>query len=431
MRPFQIVIMVVFGVLALAALFLFSNFTGFQGGKEAVGDVRIWGTLPADEFERGLGRLQSSDRRFSGVRYSEKQASTFSRDLADAIASGTGPDMIIITQEQLLGEKAKLNAIPSSSLSERTFRDNFVPITELFLTSSGTYGIPFAVDPMILFYNRTLLQNAGIAEPPKSWEAVTGLALSLTSRADDGTIFRSALPLGEYRNITNARGIVSLLLLQAGSPISNTTSNGQRAALMATSPGLTGATSAESAIAFYTQFADPAKTLYSWNRSMADSRQAFLAGDAAMYLGYASEIPLIRESNPNLDFDIAPVPAPQTLSTKVTYATAYAFAIPKASRNASGAYDVAMAMAGSDYAPAVANALSMAPALRGALKPPAGDLYAPVYYPEALVARGWLSPEPSETDSILGAMIENVTTGRRSVRDALQGAEQALNAAYK
>lgn len=431
MRPFQIVLMAVFGILALAALFLFSNFTGFQGGREAIGDVRIWGTLPADEFERGLSRLQSADRRFSGVRYTQKPVASFSRDLADAIASGTGPDMIVITQEQLLSERAKLNTIPSSSISERVYRDNFLPITEVFLTSSGTYGIPFAIDPLILYYNRTTLQNAGIAEPPRSWEAVAGLALSLTSRADDGTIFRSAIALGEYRNVTNARGIVSLLLLQAGSPISNTTSGGQRAALLATAPGITGATSAESAIAFYTQFADPAKTLYSWNRSMADSRQAFLAGDVAMYLGYASEIPLIKEANPNLDFDIASVPAPQTLSTKVTYATTYAFAIPKASRNASGAYEAAMAMAGSDYAPALANALSMAPALRSALKPPANDLYAPVYYPEALIARGWLSPEPSETDSIFGAMIENVTTGRRGVRDAIQGAEQALNAAYK
>jgi ABC-type glycerol-3-phosphate transport system substrate-binding protein len=146
-------------------------------------------------------------------------------------------------------------------------------------------------------------------------------------------------------------------------------------------------------------------------------------------VGFASEEPTLKAANPNLSFDMAPIPQPQTSATKIDYGLAYAFAIPKASANSSGAFKVATALIDAKYLPAVASTLSMAPANRSLLNYSATDQFAPIYYPEALVATGWLSPAPATTDSIFSAMISNIATGRFQANTALSTAAQALDAA--
>lgn len=432
-RPFQIVVLFVFGFLAVIGLFLFANYSGFGGGSGAVGGVTIWGTLPASQVKAGLDVLSLTRKEFKDVGYIERPASSFDSDLANAIASGSGPDMVLITQEQLLFERSKLTVIPFSSISQRDYVSSYVPIAELFLSSSegGFYGIPYLVDPLVLYYNRSILSTAGIANPPATWEAMSGLAQSLTLRNDDQTIVRSTIALGEYGNITNARAIVSLFLLQSGAPVTKSTTLGIRADISgelsttavpgAIPPGV-------AAMNFYTQFANPAKTVYTWNRSLPASRQEFLAGDTAFYIGLASERPFISAANPNLDFDMAPLPRPGVSESAITYANLYAFAIPKASRNPAGAFSAALALSDTEPLMATARASSMAPARRTLLIPGQQDLYAPIFYPQALVSRAWLSPLPSDTDSVFSSMITDITSGRRDTADAVRAAEQALNA---
>lgn len=431
LRPFQVVIMAVFGLIALSGLFLFANFQGFTGGVKPVGSVTIWGTLPDAPMYNAISLLAQEHPEYGRVSYVERPAATFDTDLAEAIASGKGPDLIIITQEQLLASVSKISLIPSSSISERTFKDSYLSINELYLTKGGTYAIPFVVDPLMLFYNRPILASAGVATPPSTWESVMGLANVLTRQTETQTITKSLIALGTYENVENARGILSLLFLQGGSTVSENTTTGMSSSLTNAPPGALGVVPAESALNFYTEFANPAKTVYSWNRSFPGSRETFIAGDLALYLGFASERKELAAANPNLDFDVAAVPQPGTSGTRITYGKAYAFAIPKASTNAAGAFRAAMGLSGKDTLPAIAHELGMAPAQRALLAPASGDLYEPVYFPEALIARGWLSPAPQITDRIFATMVGNVTSGREGTRDALFTAEQSLDAAFR
>jgi ABC-type glycerol-3-phosphate transport system substrate-binding protein len=423
-RPFQIVVFGVFVALAIAGLLLFSI---YQGGNSAakVGTVTIWGVLPSATVGTQLDALKAAHKEYANVNYVEKSAASFDAVLADALASGTGPDLILISQEQLLTEKNKISVIPFSVISERTYLNTFVPIDELFLTDQGMYGIPFTVDPLVMYYNRTMLPT-----PPATWEAVTGLAPRLTQKSG-GQVYKSAIALGGYGNIDNARAIISTLLFQSGSPITTLANGAVRAAITQSSNAASaGVNPAESAINFYTQFADPAKTVYSWNGSLANARQAFTAGDLALYIGYASEEPFLAAANPNLDFDMTTVPQPATSQTRTTYGLAYAFAVPKATHNYSGAVSVARTLAGKDQAAQAARTLFMAPAARALLTPAANEKYPAVFYPEALTAKGWLSPQPATTDSIFAAMIGNISSGRNTVQDALQTANQALDSAF-
>lgn len=427
MKPFQIAILAIFGFLGVLGLVLFANFGGFGGASTKIGTVTIWGTLPQAQMGAVINALHGQDQEYIGVTYEEKSEATFDTDLAEAIATGQGPDLVLISQEMLATEQNKLSVVPFSTISERTYLDTYLPIFELFLAENGTYGIPFAVDPLVMYYNRRTLINAGVATPPASWEAVTSLTEAIT-QSSAGTVLQSAIPFGAYNNVENARAIISLLLLQSGTVITSVGQNGLRGHLNegGSGSGLSG----EPALTFYTQFADPVKTVYTWNSSISSARQAFLSGNLAFYPGFASELLQLKEANPNLDFDMMAIPQPKTATHRVTYGKAYAFAVPKATDNSKGAVTVAIALADSSLSGTVSQALSMAPAIRSMLASASNDRYAPVFYPQALIASAWLSPSPAETDRIFSTMISNITSGRMSIPQALDSANQALNAAF-
>ncbi len=430
MRPFQIIVISVFAFLAVGGLVLFSTFKGF-GGAKPVGAVTIWGTLSATAMVGTLEDLKRTHQEFGKVTYVQQSTDSFDTLLADALAAGNGPDLIITDQEHLLAERNKISVIPFSSVPERTYRDEYLPIYELFLTSNGTYAVPFVADPLVLYFNRTMLSSASVPQVPTTWEAVVGLAPHLTVKSDAGVISKSAIPFGTYQNIPDARAIISLLMLQSGSSLVEYSSGIFRSTLSSGAADSAARSPGESAVSFYTQFADPAKTVYSWNRSKTDARQSFLAGDAAFYVGYGSELAYLKSANPNLDFDMAQIPQPQTSASKTDYALAYAFAIPKVSHNSSGAFRVASALGAVTEVTTAATALGMAPSNRALLTAASDNIYAPILNAGALQAKGWLSPAPAVTDRVFADMINGIVSGQLSVRDALVAADQSLTAALQ
>lgn len=431
LKPFQVIIMVAFGVIALVGLFLFANFKGFNSGVVPIGTVTIWGTLPEKPITDTLTTLKQTHAELAKVSYYEKSLDTFDSELSDAIASGKGPDLIIITQEQLVAEQSKIQLLSSAASSERVFRDTYLPEAELFLYGKGAYAVPFVIDPLVLYYNRPHLSAVGSAVAPSTWEAVSGLSPALTRIDASGAITRSGVAFGTYENIEDARALVSLFLMQAGYSITERTTDGFQATLTRSVSQDFGATPAVSAMGYYLQFANPAKTSYSWNRGIASARQAFLAGDLSLYFGFASEEPLISQGNPNLDFDMAPIPHPATSELRATYGRVYGFAVPKASQNKSGGERTAGLLTSKEVLPGLAHDLHMAPAKREFLTPKEGDLFEPVYFPQALIARGWLSPAPAKTDALFATMVSSITSGRLSTQSAINTLDQALSAALR
>ena len=84
-----------------------------------------------------------------------------------------------------------------------------------------------------------------------------------------------------------------MLMLQSGTPIVAVDSTGKlSSALLAQSSS--GINPAEEALSFFTQFADPSKDIYSWNRALPSADSAFLAKNLAFYFGSASETPSLR-----------------------------------------------------------------------------------------------------------------------------------------
>ncbi|HUY62757.1 MAG TPA: extracellular solute-binding protein [Candidatus Paceibacterota bacterium] len=426
---FQGILIGVFALGALIGLFVFSNYTSKNTGNTGVGTVVIWGTLPGSAMKAALADVVKKDTSLKSVSYVQKDEATLPSDLAAAIATGAAPDLVLASQENLESLAKFLTPIPLSTLSANTFQNSFVREGQIFTVPNGGgfYGVPLLVDPLVLFSNPTILSSDGIVKPPATWEALTGLVPNVAVLTPTKQITRGLVALGTYDNVHDARGILSTLFFQTGVPVASYSLGGILSADLGASASA-GVPPGQAVLNFYTQFADPSKVSYTWNGSLPDSEQAFLAGDLALYLGYASEAQYFSTANPNLAFEVTPVPEPAAATAKTAYGLIYALMIPRGAKNVSGAYLAATALAGAPAQSALASDTGLAPATLTNLAAAPPDPTAAVAYSEALYAAGWLSPAPADTDSVFSAMIGNVISGRSTLTTALSTAQSSLSA---
>jgi len=416
-------------VAALIGLFVFATYTSKNTGASSTGPVVIWGTLPKEGMLAALNTLSQTEQSLKSVTYLEKSAASLPTDLASAIATGAAPDLVLASQEELHALAKFIQPIPAATLPASTFQSTFVGEGRVFAApGGGYYGIPFLIDPLVLFVNHSILSSAGIARPPATWESLTGLVPVIAQLTPTRQVTRGLIALGTYDNVHNARGILSNLFLQTRIPLSKYSPGGALVADLGGSSAETGVPLGRAVLTFYTQFADPSKVSYTWNASLQDSQQMFLAGNLALYLGYASEARTFTQANPNLDFQVAPIPQPATATAKSAYGLLYAFLTSRGAKNASGAYQVAALLSNSTPQATFAADTGLAPATLNQLGVPPPDPAAGVAYAEALYADGWQSPQPADTDTVFSGMITNVIIGRLSVSAALVSAEQALTA---
>lgn len=425
---FQGILFAAFGLAALIGLFVFATYSG-KSTENTVGPVVIWGTLPKEGMQSMLTTLTQADQTLKNVSYVQKSDVTLAGDLASAIATGSGPDLVLASQEQLVSLSRFLVPITSETLPSSTFVNTFVGEGNLLATpQGGYYGIPFLLDPLVLYANRSILSSNGIAKAPSTWEALVGLVPTVAVTTPSRQITRALIGMGTYENVDNARAILSTLFLQTSVPITGFSQGGLLVADLGDQALPSGVVPGRSVLSFYTQFADPSKLSYSWNASLKHSEQLFLTGDAALYLGFASRAAFLRAANPNIDITVSPVPQPATASTKSVYGLLYSFVFPRGARNPGGAYQTAAMLTASNPQMVGAQATGLAPATLNQLATIPADPVMAVAYAEALYANGWLSPSPVLTDQVFSSMINNVNSGRSSLDTALVNAQQALSA---
>jgi len=428
---FQIILLAVFGAFAAAGVLVFALAVGGNEEEASIGDVVIWGTLDQSVFNDALDQASQANRALAGVRYEQKEASVFDQELANALAEQRGPDLYIITTDQALTNEAKISLVPYDSISKTQFKDAFVDAADPFLGAGGIIAIPFIVDPLVLYSNRDLLVTGGIATPPKYWDEVPELAQKITVRDTSGTIRIATIALGTYSNIEEAKAILSAFIMQASNltsvvqdSIVGVGTDGKLRSVLAQTVGQSRAPALD-ALRFYTEFANPAQADYTWNGSFGSARQAFTQGQLALYVGFASEEPLIRSMNPNLNYAVTGLPQLQGALRPITFARTYGFAVPLTSSNPLGANMAADVLVSATSSAAFARYFAVAPALRDAISNPtsAGQAFT---YNEALIGKNWNDPNPSATDEIFRDMIETAVSGAATISDALSRADQKL-----
>lgn len=425
MKPFPVIVTAVFIALAIVSVLIFATFTSFK--KNAIGTVVIWGSLPHSVFDALVSKLaEGNNDAYADVSYRSIPEKELVPSLVEAIAAGTGPDLVIFPGSALVGQGNKLSSIPYSSLSRRDFQNTFIQAGEVFLSPDGVKAIPFTVDPLVMYWNRTLFSNAGIAQPPRYWDELGDMSPTLTKATQNGTLTQGAVALGAWDNVVHSKSVFLTLLNQLGDTVVGQDEKGLYTSLFFQAQQ-GGVVPADSAVRFYTDFSDPAKPVYSWNRSQPDSRSAFIAGKLAIYFGTVSELQGMREANPNLNFDVAPVPSIRGGGAGVA-ADITGLAIPRGSKNPSGALLVAKDFTSPSSLEILASELMLPSVRRDAPPPASGDSYAGLFHNAALLSFSFLDPDPSSTDSIFKRMIEGVSSGKFKVTEATRAADDELRA---
>ncbi|HEX8994128.1 MAG TPA: extracellular solute-binding protein [Candidatus Paceibacterota bacterium] len=415
---FQVIVLTVSGLLLVIGVIVFATRGGSSRSGAAIGKVVIWGTLDSGAMDNILSTARQTDHSLDQVSYVEKSPATYEKDLINAIAAGTPPDLFVLPQDDLGQFIDKIQLIPYSTISKNSFDSSFVDESQLYAQQNGLIALPLMVDPLVMYINRDIFATGGIATDPVHWSDVLADTPHLTALSGN-TVSRSAVAFGLWQNVTNAKEIFSMLVMQAGDPIVVQKNWVPQPVLGANQSGAV-ENPAEAALRFYTDFANPSKSVYSWNRAQPDSRDAFTAGELAMYFGFASEYQTLLSTNPNLNMSVAMMPQVDGTSVSTTYGNLIGLAVSRNTGNASGAIAVANALTGSADAQLFSSAFHLPSARRDLLaSAPANDPIQLVFMRSALIARGFYDPDPQGTDDTFRSMVESVVSGSQTPSDAV------------
>ncbi|MHB8651546.1 MAG: ABC transporter substrate-binding protein [Minisyncoccota bacterium] len=433
---FQIALLGGAGLFAIIGFMLFAGIIPSPWGNSSnknYGTITVWGTIPAAAFKDAWATAYPNIDTLR-VTYVAKSSQDFNAALTGALANGAGPDAVILAQEDLYAHKEQLVSL---GVNARDFKNTFITEGELYLDPAGPLAMPLVVDPMVMYWNRDLYAAGGVASAPTSWTAFyTDPLQGITKRgATQGSITQSVLAFGQFQNVTHAKDILAMLMLQTGDPITayqqQQGSDTQTLVSMIANSMNAPAAPAASALRFYTRFADPVRIEYSWNGSLPFSQDFFAQGGLATYFGYASERATIASKNPHLNFDVAVVPQAANEAgapgVPATFGELYAYGVLRQAPNQAGALYGAQVLAAARFVGALSSQMNVAPARRDLLGVRSADPYQDIANRSALIAHGWIDPSPTNTARAFQLAIEDVLSGRRQPQEAVNTIDSRIN----
>ncbi|MBU3668802.1 MAG: extracellular solute-binding protein [Candidatus Taylorbacteria bacterium] len=423
---FQIVVLALFIFIAMVGIAVFAGFGGTN--RVAIPKATIWGTVPGGLITELVRNINIKETLIE-VNYVEKDPETFERDFVNALAEGNGPDAVLLTDDMLYSQRNKLQLIPPATLDSRTYLNTYIDAASLFADKEGITGIPFMIDPMVMYWNKNIFSFAGVSRPPYRWSELQVMAPAIIKKTDTARVTQALVALGEYQNLTHAKEVLVTLFMQAGNKISakNPLTGATYSVIDDRDDGMS--VDPETLIQFFGSFANPSDKVYSWNRSMPPSQQAFLNGNLALYFGFASELRRIQEKNPNLNFDVAAMPNDPN-GYPAVYGRITAFSIVKRAKNPQGAYAVINKLTSPDVLKILSELTNLPPVRREMLTERPADPYMTIFYKSAIQSQSWYDPDAAESDTIFGDMIESITTGRKKVTNALSETSEKLDRLY-
>jgi ABC-type glycerol-3-phosphate transport system substrate-binding protein len=418
--------------------------------------LTIWGVFDSQDTLQPIMVAYQAIHKNVSFDYHEVRVDTYKNDLLRAFADGTGPDIFAV-HNTAMGEYRSLMAPLPPTLSipytevQGTIKKETVTTVRTTATESvqqlekdyvdvvaadaeapyqanqkaapvtAIWGLPLSVDTLALYYNKDLLNAAGIAQPPATWEEFQADVSKLTSVGPNNVIVQSGAAIGTSQNVERAFDIVSLLMMQNGTPMTDDRGNPTFAQHLQdnSAPG-------ELATTFYTDFANPLKQVYTWNADQPPSFDAFVSGKTAFFFGYSYHLPEIRARAPKLHFAVTAVP--QIAGSKVVnYANYWLESVSKASKNPSWAWDFIQFATGADQVKSYLAAGNKPTARRALIETQLSNPDLSVFAGQLLTAKSWYHGGDSVvTEAAFLQLIDDALGGKVKLGDAIRNAENKV-----
>ena len=390
--------------------------------------LRFWSVFNDSDFFEPIIKAYQDQNPNIKIEYKKLEYAEYEEGVLNALASGRGPDIWSLYYTWYPRHKDKLVPAPANLLTKDNFEEVFVKgaVPDL-LIDDKIYGLPLAIDNLVLFYNEDIFNNAGIVKPPVTWEELMTDAAKITTLADD-KIKLSGVALGAADNINRAGDILAVLMLQSGANIVDhkTKSSG----LLQTAKDQTGKSVNPSlnSLSFYTDFANPQKTSFAWDISQDYSIDAFGLGKTAMMINYSYHIPTIKLKAPNLNFKVSALPQINKLQ-KVNYPSFWAQSVASASKYPEEAWKFLVFLASKSSNELYVKASVRASARRDVIESQQEDAGIGLIATQNLTVKTWYQVGREEAmQEIFNKMIRDVNLGRKTKEDALRAANDQINA---
>ena len=442
--------------IAVIAIFviLFSMLSG--GGTEIPAGATTAKTLT-------YWRVQDSESNFSAIiaswramhpnmtiQYRTLRHEEYEQTLLEAWAKGEGPDIYSIpntwvhkyqefispippttgmayySTKKALGikEEENIEYIVSPSITLPQLANNFVDsVYEDVVIDNLIYALPYSVDNIALFYNKDLLSQAKIPLPPTTYSEFLTDVKALTKIDNQGNVIQAGTALGSTENISRATDILFLLMLQSRATLADPPNFLQGV------EGDSEAIPAVNALDFYTQFTDPNKEVYTWNKELPGALEMFAQGKLAFFFGYSYNIPLINQlSGGKVSYGITNVPK---LNQDMNYANYWVETVAMNSEYANEAWDFLQYATNIDNITSDLESAGRPTALKALIDVQREDFLLRPFVEQSLVARNWYhGKKPNLMEQYITDAIESVMNNQLESNEALQLAQRLIQQTY-
>jgi len=314
--------------------------------------------------------------------------------------------------------------------SLRDLREIFVEtVSKDVVVDNKIYGLPLALDILALYYNRDLLNSAGIVSPPETWDEFMNDVSLLTLQDRSGNFIQAGAAFGTANNVNYLTDIVSLLMMQNGTEMVNAN---KQASFNRPLPGDNSYLPGQEAVKFYTGFANPYQEgIYTWDEQMPDSLTAFIQGKVGFFFGYAKDIPLIKGRAPKINFDIAPVPQITGSLKEINYAQYLVETVSKKTLYPQEAWSFVIYAIQNENARTFVERVKKPTAHRALIKEQLEDFDLAPFAKSVLTAQTWYQGKNySLVEESFKEMVQNVLLGDKTVREAIDYCVQKVNLTY-
>jgi ABC-type glycerol-3-phosphate transport system substrate-binding protein len=415
-----------FLLIILVAVFIFSKGNGPIVGQGPV-TLRWWKPF-TDNEQLYLLKTEYETRHpnvtieITSKPCTDSVCSNYQDELLNAFALGKGPDIFSIHNSWLPKYLDKVASSTNFTFTE--YKDTFVDTAVAdFTRNEKIYGVALSVDSLALYYNKDILFSQNLPLPPKTWEELATYS-RLVTRTDTrtGYVSQSGVSFGTTQNVYRPQDILYLFMLQSGvrpwseDGLQPTFANPVMRDGQFTEAG-------ETALAFYTSFANSKTQNYTWNNRSDQSIDAFVNGRAAFLYGYSFVRDQILQKNPTLNFDIAPVPQPRSGNLVINFANYWGEVVNARSQSKAVAWDFLKFITTkpqlSQYYAQVKVPASRKDLVTAQLQDPVLGVFASAN----LTAKSFLRPDEAKMEQIFRQMVDDVILRGKTVNDALQNAQ--------
>lgn len=297
----RLLIIIVIVTVILGGILAFLIISRSQDGNTSSGEeieLVYWGLWEPEEHMNEVIAAYEEEHPNITINYSHERFTQYEDNVYSRLEDPqTTPDIIRINNAWTYKFQDRIAPVPPEIMTASEYQSTFysAAVNDFMGTDGYLYAIPLEVDGLGLYYNKDLLQRAGISGPPTDWDTLIEVSKDLTITDSSGNITQAGVALGCANNINHSADILAALMMQNN--VEMTTSDGMQATFN-TDRG-------EDSLTYYTSFVEEHKV---WSCSLRNDLEMFAGGKLAIMFAPSWRVFDIINMNSSVNFDTALFP---------------------------------------------------------------------------------------------------------------------------